>query len=535
MNVQVTRRNFIGLIGVSGLGLALKGSAFAAARSISRSVPLNASIEIDFLHPEGAIDDGIYGQFIEHLGRAVNGGIYEEGSPLSDANGIRKDVLEKIRGLRPSILRYPGGTFTKIYHWMDGVGPRSERRSRPNLIWGGVEDNHFGTDEAVAYARLLNTDTYFAVNMGTGTAEEAGNWVEYCNGTQDTYYANMRRKNGHADPFKVKYWGIGNEEAAGPDIGRLQDVKEFVKEAWLYTKAIKLQDKDAKLVLCGADDAWNDHVLKEMGPVCDYISMHHYVSSDKTKPASLFPQVDNMEQLILTLKRQIQTHTTEKVTDFSKWYRFPHRANGVKISIDELGIWEPGGTGAYQLEEYYTWEHALGTATFFNIMIRQASIVGMATWAQTVNVLAPIMTSKTASVCQTIYYPMQFYRRHAGNISLKAAVTTPDLQVPGSKDAKALDVAVTMHEADGSLVIFAVNRHPELAIKADLRSIDSTKYTPVTAYELNAAGIDAVNTLDNPAKNVVTETEKQLRGPLTSYTFPAHSVTAIRFKNVSHK
>ncbi|QHS63718.1 alpha-N-arabinofuranosidase [Chitinophaga agri] len=534
MNVQVTRRNFIGLIGVSGLGLALKGSAFAAARSISRSVPLNASIEIDFLHPEGAIDDGIYGQFIEHLGRAVNGGIYEEGSPLSDANGIRKDVLEKIRGLRPSILRYPGGTFTKIYRWMDGVGPRSERRSRPNLIWGGVEDNHFGTDEAVAYARLLNTDTYFAVNMGTGTAEEAGNWVEYCNGTQDTYYANMRRKNGHADPFKVKYWGIGNEEAAGPDIGRLQDVKEFVKEAWLYTKAIKLQDKDAKLVLCGADDAWNDHVLKEMGPVCDYISMHHYVSSDKTKPASLFPQVDNMEQLILTLKRQIQTHTTEKVTDFSKWYRFPHRANGVKISIDELGIWEPGGTGAYQLEEYYTWEHALGTATFFNIMIRQASIVGMATWAQTVNVLAPIMTSKTASVCQTIYYPMQFYRRHAGNISLKAAVTTPDLQVPGSKDAKALDVAVTMHEADGSLVIFAVNRHPELAIKADLRSID-TKYTPVTAYELNAAGIDAVNTLDNPAKNVVTETEKQLRGPFTSYTFPAHSVTAIRFKNVSHK
>ncbi|MBW8682895.1 hypothetical protein K1Y79_00995 [Chitinophaga sp. B61] len=517
---------------MSGLGLVAKGSAYAAVRSLTGQPPLDASIEIDFEHPEGTVDDGIYGQFIEHLGRAINGGIFDEGSPLSDTAGIRQDVLQKVQGLQPSILRYPGGTFTKIYHWMDGIGPRHERRSRPNLIWGGVEDNHFGTDEAIAYARLLKADAYFAVNMGSGTAEEAGNWVEYCNGTQDTYYANLRRKNGHADPFKVKYWGIGNEEAAGPDIGRLQDVKEFVKEAWLYTKAIKLQDREAKLILCGADDAWNDYVLKEMGPVCDYISMHHYVSSDKQKPASLFPQVDSMEQLILTLKGKIQTHTQEKVTDFSKWFRFPPRNNAVKISIDELGIWEPGGSGAYELEEYYTWDHALGTATFYNIMIRQSAVVGMATWAQTVNVLAPIMTSKTASICQTIYYPMQFYRQHAGNVSLKTAVNTPNLQVPGSKDAKALDIAVTRHDSDGSLVVFGVNRHPALAVKTDLRSIDAKKYKPVAVFELNATAIDAMNTLSHPDKNVVTSTEKKLSGALNDYTFPAHSITAIKYRYI---
>lgn len=532
MNQKISRRNFIGWAGIGGLSVALKSSSFAAVNTVLGRAPLDASIEIDLANPEGAIDSGIYGQFIEHLGRAINGGIFDEGSPLSDNKGIRKDVLEKIQGLRPSILRYPGGTFSKIYHWMDGVGPRAERRSRPNLIWGGIEDNHFGTDEAIEYARLLEAETYLAVNMGTGTAEEAGNWVEYCNGTGDTYYANMRRENGHKDPFKVKYWGLGNEEAAGPDIGRLQDVKEFVKEAWLYTKEIKLQDRNAKLVLCGAGDEWNEYVLKEMGSVADYISVHHYVSTEKDKPASLFPQVDNLEQLILNMKGKIQALTPPEVTNFDKWFRFPPRANPVKIAIDELGVWEPGGEGAYGLEEYYNWNHALGTATFYNIMQRQASVVGMATWAQTVNVLAPIMTNKTASVCQTIYYPMQFYRRHAGNISLKAEVKTPGLQLPGSKDAKALDVSVTLNDTDGSLVIFAVNRHPELAVKASLGSLDSKKYKPVMAYELNAAGIEVANTLADPAKNVVKETERQLSGNLLSYTFPAHSITAIKYKRM---
>lgn len=296
--------------------------------------------------------------------------------------------------------------------------------------------------------------------MGTGTAEEAGNWVEYCNGNSETYYANLRRKNGHAAPFKVKYWGLGNEEAAGPDIGRLQKVEDYVKEAWFYTKAMKLQDKSIKLILSGADDnAWNEYLLKEMGDVCDYISLHCYVGADKNKPASLFPHVEKLEKNIIGIKQRIQGLTPNKVTNFHRWYRFPPRPDPVKIAIDELGIWEPGG-GVYNLEDQYNWNHALGTATFFNIMQRQASVVGLATWAQTVNVLAPIMTSKTASVCQTIYYPMQFYRKHAGNISLKAEVKTTDIEMPGSEGAKTLDVSATLNDTDGTLTIFIVCELP---------------------------------------------------------------------------
>ncbi|HLK29939.1 MAG TPA: alpha-L-arabinofuranosidase C-terminal domain-containing protein, partial [Puia sp.] len=389
---MISRRHFISLAGAGGLSLAFRNKSIGAINDwYHHSLP-EAKIEIDFTNPEGSIDKAIYGQFIEHLGRAVNGGIFEEGSTLSDKKGIRLDVLEKIQRMQPTILRYPGGTFSKIYHWMDGVGPINERHARPNLIWGGVDNNHFGTDEAVDYARMINAEPYFAVNMATGTAEEAGNWVEYSNGDRDTYYANLRRKNGHVDPFKIKYWGLGNEEAATPDIGRLQNVHEFVKEAWMYTKEMKLQDHSIKLILSGDNNEWNEYLLKEMGDVCDYISLHCYVSTEKNKPVSLFPKVDGLEKNILVMKQKIQNLTTAKVTNFAKWYRFPPRQNPVKIAIDELGIWEPGGNGAYELEDYYNWNHALGTATFYNIMQRQASVVGLATWAQTVNVLAPIMT-----------------------------------------------------------------------------------------------------------------------------------------------
>ncbi len=529
---MLSRRHFISLAGAGGLSLTLKSRSVADIGQLFNKPLLEASIQVDFANPEGPIDKAIYGQFIEHLGRAINGGIFEEGSPLSDKKGIRLDVLEKIKQLQPTVLRYPGGTFTKIYHWMDGIGPLNERHARPNLIWGGVENNHFGTDEAVAYSKIIGAEPYFSVNMGTGTAEEAGNWVEYCNGNQDTYYTNLRRKNGHIDPFKVKYWGLGNEEAAKPDIGRLQKVEDYVKEAWFYTKAMKLQDKSIKLILSGADDnAWNEYLLKEMGDVCDYISVHCYVGADKTKPASLFPRIEKLEKNILGLKQKIQALTPTKVANFHRWYRFPPRPAPVKIAIDELGIWESGG-GAYNLEDQYNWNHALGTATFFNIMQRQASVVGLATWAQTVNVLAPIMTSKTASVCQTIYYPMQFYRKHAGNISLKCEVKTSDIQTPGAEGAQVLDVSATLNDADGTLTLFVVNRHPELAVKTSLGNINSKKYNTVKVYELNAATILAVNTLEQPQKNVVIASEKKLNGVVSEYTFPAHSISALVFKKV---
>jgi alpha-N-arabinofuranosidase len=194
----------------------------------------------------GRIEPAVHGQFIEHLGTCITGGVFEPGSPLADENGFREDVLEKTRELNPRLLRWPGGTYTKIYHWQDGVGPATERKRRPNLIWGGEEDHLFGTNEFIRYCRLIGAEPYISVNMGTGTAEEAANWVEYCNGTGNTYYANLRRQHGFPEPHRVKFWGLGNEEEAEPDCGRLQNPQEYARTAWQFAKLMKLQDPGIK-------------------------------------------------------------------------------------------------------------------------------------------------------------------------------------------------------------------------------------------------------------------------------------------------
>ncbi|TWR28921.1 hypothetical protein FPZ43_11690 [Mucilaginibacter pallidiroseus] len=526
----LSRRRFINLTGISGIALSIPDWVLAGIGKVSSAKVLEASIDVDVNKVIAPIAPEIFGQFIEHLGRAIDGGVYEEGSTLSNAKGYRKDVLEKVQQLRASVLRFPGGTFTKIYHWTDGVGPKKDRHARPNLIWGGVTNNHFGTDEFIDYSRTLNAAPYLAVNMGTGTAEEAANWVEYCNGTRDTYYANMRRKNGNDKPFNVKYWGLGNEESAEPDAGRLQNVKEFTKEAWFYAKLMKLQDPSIKFILPGADDTWNEQLLKDMNPVCDYISTHYYVSTPKRDvPSSLFGLVDGLETQIIKMKKQIADLTPGKVTGFSEWYRFPPRQQAVKISLDELGIWEHEGEGAYHLENAYNWNHALGTATFYNIMLRHADVVGMATWAQTVNVLAPILTSKTASIAQTVFYPMVFYRKHSGDTAIAAIVKTPQIEMKDAKEHAALDVTATINSKDGSLIILVVNRHAEADTKTSLAGI-SNKYRSATAYELNAASVLAANDIKQPKKNVVTEKEQALSLPLREYTFKAHSITALVFK-----
>src|ERR671917_606782 len=168
-----------------------------------------ARIKVDPDRTVGTLDRRVFGGFIEHLGRCIYGGVFDENSPLSDDRGYRRDVLEAARNLRMPILRWPGGNFVSGYHWTDGIGPREERPRKMDLAWSTEESNRFGTDEFIEYCRMLGAEPYICVNMGTGTMEEAQAWVEYCNGTGDTYWANLRRKNGHEEPHNVRYWGLG--------------------------------------------------------------------------------------------------------------------------------------------------------------------------------------------------------------------------------------------------------------------------------------------------------------------------------------
>jgi alpha-N-arabinofuranosidase len=253
--------------------------------------------------------------------------------------------------------------------------------------------------------------------------------------------------------------------------------------------------------------------LQELHPICDYLSLHLYASSKPGDPASLFVSIAEMEAAIKTTAAQIKALTPEKVTSFNKWYRFPSRQQPVKIALDEWGIWEQGGHGAYGLEMEYTWNHALGVATFLNIFQRNASVIGLATWAQTVNVLAPIMTNDTTSVCQTIYYPLELYRRLCGSQSVAVTTTGTDaLDVAASTDGKTLTLAI-------------VNQHSKTAVPL---KINARVAGPWIAHELNAPSVEAMNTLRAPDKNVVSYQQRPLPAGATTYTAAAHSITLLQ-------
>jgi alpha-N-arabinofuranosidase len=462
-----------------------------------------AGISVDLNEERGVVSPDIYGQFIEHLGRAIYGGIFDETNMR-----FRKDVLEKVKALKAPLMRYPGGTVTKIYHWKDGIGPVDKRPVRRNLIWGGEDTNHFGTDEFMQYSEEIGAKPFLTVNMNSGTAEEASDWVEYCNANGNSYFATLRKANGHAAPYNVKYWGLGNEEAAKEDAGLLQNPDDYIKKAWYFAKLMKLQDPDISLVLVGDNDEWNRKILTEMHPICDYISLHLYASSQPGRPETLFTSIASMEEKIMATAKLIKEIAPEKVDHFNRWYRFPSRQHPVKIALDEWGIWESGGSGDYDLEVKYNWNHALGVATFFNIFYRHADVIGMATWAQTVNVLAPVMTDKDRVFLQTVYYPMMLYRQLCGNKSVGVKVDGP----------ASLDVAATVDEEKKVLTLSIVNQDPQQDIETALNRKGTWK-----VYVLNAATIDAESTFD---KDVVKYKESTFKG--NTYVAPAHSISFLQ-------
>ena len=236
-----------------------------------------AHIGIDLARRIGTVDRRIFGSFIEHLGRCIYGGVYDEGSPLSDERGFRTDVLDAARGLRIPILRWPGGNFVSGYHWLDGVGPKDARPRRSELAWHAEESNRFGTNEFVEYCRVLGTEPYICVNMGSGTMDEAQAWVEYCNGTGNTAWADLRRQHGYPEPHRVRYWGLGNEMYGSWQIGNTS-AHDYVKKARAFALVMKRTDPSIQLIGCGHNgwSEWDEIVLSGLAEFVDYHSVHLY-------------------------------------------------------------------------------------------------------------------------------------------------------------------------------------------------------------------------------------------------------------------
>src|SRR5579862_7192069 len=272
--MKTTRRRFSG---------ALLAAPFIAR---AQQTPTRARVKIDTERVISDIDPKIYGNFLEHLGRCIEGGVFDEGSPLSDANGFRRDVLDAAKKLGVTLLRWPGGNFSSNYHWNDGIGPRDQRPRRLEMAWGTVETNRFGTHEFMQYTELLGAQPYFCANLGTGTWTEVQQWVEYCKSSEDTAMTRLRKQNGRAQPWKVTYWGLGNEMDGPWQMGH-RSAEDYGKFALEAAKLMKLTDPTVKLVAAGSSNfgaganwtEWNRTVLEHLKHHADYLSLHTYVGN----------------------------------------------------------------------------------------------------------------------------------------------------------------------------------------------------------------------------------------------------------------
>jgi len=281
------------------------------------------------------VNERVFGSFVEHMGRAVYGGIYEPGHPSADEHGFRGDVMDLTRELGVTVVRYPGGNFVSAYDWEDGVGPREERPTRLDLAWRSIEPNEVGTDEFMAWARATGTEPMLAVNLGTRGIDAARSYVEYCNSPVGSHYADLRAANGHAEPYGVRLWCLGNEMDGPWQIGQKTAV-EYGRLAAEAGKAMRLVDPSIELCVVGSSNtamptfgAWEDTVLDLAWEVADNISLHTYYD-----PAS-FETVDGYLGASLDLDRMIDTVTA--TADAVAGRRRSRKKIG--LSVDEWNIW----------------------------------------------------------------------------------------------------------------------------------------------------------------------------------------------------
>ena len=295
---------------------------------------MKAKITVNKDFTIGKIDKRIYGSFIEHLGRAVYGGIYEPSHATADDMGFRADVMELIKRIDVPIVRYPGGNFVSGYNWMDGTGDRAKRPKRLELAWKSVETNEIGIDEFQEWAKRAQTEVMMAVNLGTGTPSDAQNLLEYCNLDTDTYYANMRKSNGFEKPFGIKTWCLGNEMDGPWQIGH-KTAEEYGRIAAETAKLMKWTDPTVELVACGSSNydmktfgEWELTVLDHVYDYVDFVSMHQYYGNPTNKTSDYLARSEHMDAFIKSVTSICDAVKAKK-----------HSKKTLNLSFDEWNVW----------------------------------------------------------------------------------------------------------------------------------------------------------------------------------------------------
>ena len=474
------------------------------------------------------IDPRLYGSFIEHLGRAVYGGVYEPGHETADDQGFRKDVIDLVRKLGVPIVRYPGGNFVSGYNWEDGTGPREARPRRMELAWGVTETNEVGIDEFQEWCRRADSEVMMAVNLGTRGPEEARNCVEYCNSDTDTHFANLRRKNGFEEPFDIKVWCLGNEMDGPWQMGS-KTAEEYGRVACEAAKMMKWTDPSIELVACGSSGLgmptfvdWERVVLEHTYDHVDYLSLHSYYGNPSNDTPTFLARSLQMDQFI---KSVIAVCDTVKAKKRSK--------KTMMLSFDEWNVWfhshgakfEKWSVAQPQLEDIYTFEDALVVGCLLMTLQNNCDRVRMACLAQLVNVIAPIMTRTGGGAwAQTIFYPFMLASLHGRGTVLKAIVESERYDTREIKAVPYLETSVIYNEAAGEITVFAANRSLEEDMELDIELEGFAGAKLIRHTELYSDDLKAVNTED-------TETIAPAEVPVGGKTvLKKHSFNMLKYK-----
>ncbi|APW40114.1 alpha-N-arabinofuranosidase [Rhodoferax koreense] len=476
------------------------------------SVVLNSQAVI------GDTDPRLFGAFVEHLGRCVYGGIYEPGHPTADEQGFRHDVLELVRELAPTIMRYPGGNFVSGYNWEDAVGPVDKRPRRLDLAWMSTEPNTFGTNEFIDWCRLADIEPMLAVNLGTRAGDAARNLVEYCNHPGGTAWSDLRKEHGWEKPHNVKFWCLGNE-MDGPWQMEMKTAEEYGRIATEAAKMMKWIDPSIELAACGSSGrnmptfgAWEDTVLQHTFPHVEWISLHTYVNNYAGDTPAMLASPDLMDGFI-----------EEVVAIADSVAARAHSSKRIMLSFDEWNVWyrtrrnkaervKPGWPVAPEiLEEIYTMEDALAFGGMCLSLLNHADRVKCACLAQLVNVIAPIMTETGGPAWrQTIFFPFAQMSHFGRGRVLRAEVDSPTYAAsyfdPRGKDdlyfpmpaVPYLKMAAVEDPETGAVTIFALNRHLEESMPLDVALKDFGTPSLIEALQLRHDDLKATNTKAHP-------------------------------------
>ena len=479
---------------------------------------------VDITNRISKINKEIYGHFAEHLGRCIYGGIYVgEDSPIPNTKGIRNDVVEALKAIKLPVLRWPGGCFADTYRWRDGIGPKESRKKIVNINWGNVtEDNSFGTHEFLDFCEMVGCEAYVAVNVGSGTVQEAAEWLEYMTSDNESPMTELRKKNGREKPWKVKYVGIGNENWGCGGEMTADYYSSLYKQFHMFVRGAEQQ------IACGPnsnDVNWTEAMMKNVGPwQMQGLSLHHYtvptnqwqhkgdsVNFDKDEYYNTIQHTWFIERILKDQEGIMQRYDNDKK---------------IGLIVDEWGVWADviEGTNPGFLYQQNSMRDAVLAAINLNLFNAHSARVKMANIAQMVNVLQAIILTEGEKMIKTpTYHVFDMFKDHMEAELVYSNCENVEIE---AKDGKfpAVSQSVSV-DAEGKMHITVSNSSLDEDFSIDC-AIPRAEYKSASAKILTAK-YNAINTFDDPEAVMPKEYGVKLEGEKLSFTLPKCSVVAI--------